>query len=208
MTRHLSLNSQSSSSMTKCLGGMRLCFSLSLQLYTGNAYSTLVGVVLMEIEISKNVSVYAAAKILKERESEIGGTILLLFQPAEEGGAGGKFMVEEGVMEGVLGIHGIHVWPHLDSGVISTRVSSNSKKKLNWIRIKPNTLGAPISIYHSPGLIAQLHQWCTVFENTWGFLSNSQKALVPKRHSWPFCNSTECATLLPTILLYTAWSLS
>ena len=29
-----------------------------------------------------------AAKLLKERESELGGTVLLVFQPAEEGGAG------------------------------------------------------------------------------------------------------------------------
>ena len=67
----------------------------------------------------------AAAKVLKARESKLPGTVLLLFQPAEEGGAGGKFMVDEGIMEGVLGVHGIHVWPHLPSGTISTRVSAN-----------------------------------------------------------------------------------
>ena len=63
--------------------------------------------------------------MLKARESKLPGTVLLLFQPAEEGGAGGKFMVDEGIMEGVLGVHGIHVWPHLPSGTISTRVSAN-----------------------------------------------------------------------------------
>ena len=40
-----------------------------------------------------------AAKILKSKENEINGTIKLLFQPAEEGGAGGKLMREEGVLE-------------------------------------------------------------------------------------------------------------
>lgn len=34
--------------------------------------------------------VYAAARLLKAREAELGGTVRLLFQPAEEGGAGGK----------------------------------------------------------------------------------------------------------------------
>ena len=34
--------------------------------------------------------VRAAAKLLKAREAQLGGTVLLIFQPAEEGGAGGK----------------------------------------------------------------------------------------------------------------------
>ena len=33
-----------------------------------------------------------AARLLKQRESEIKGTVKLLFQPAEEGGAGGRRM--------------------------------------------------------------------------------------------------------------------
>ena len=37
-----------------------------------------------------------AAKLLKERESELQGTVKLFFQPAEEGGAGGAMMVKEG----------------------------------------------------------------------------------------------------------------
>ena len=39
-----------------------------------------------------------AAAVLKRREAEIKGTIRLIWQPAEEGGAGGKRMVEEGVL--------------------------------------------------------------------------------------------------------------
>lgn len=37
-----------------------------------------------------------AAKLLKAREAELGGTVRLLFQPAEEGGAGGDLLVKEG----------------------------------------------------------------------------------------------------------------
>ncbi|CAL5224261.1 g6919 [Coccomyxa viridis] len=62
-----------------------------------------------------------AATLLKAREAELPGTVLLLFQPAEEGGAGGKRFVEEGTLEGVLGIHGIHVWPALPAGLITSR---------------------------------------------------------------------------------------
>lgn len=61
--------------------------------------------------------------MLKDREADLPGTVLLVFQPAEEGGAGGKRFVEEGALEGVAGIHGIHAWPSLPAGVIGTRVS-------------------------------------------------------------------------------------
>ena len=37
-----------------------------------------------------------AARILKEHEAELKGTVRLIFQPAEEGGAGGELMVQEG----------------------------------------------------------------------------------------------------------------
>ena len=66
----------------------------------------------------------AAAKYLKAHEAEVQGTVRLLFQPAEEGGAGAKFMVDEGTMEGVSAVFGIHVWPSAPSGTIQTRVKS------------------------------------------------------------------------------------
>ena len=64
-----------------------------------------------------------AAKLLKDKESEIKGTIKLLFQPAEEGGAGGKLMREEGALENpeVERIFGLHVWPQMPSGQIGSR---------------------------------------------------------------------------------------
>ena len=37
-----------------------------------------------------------AAKLLKQHEGELQGTVKLFFQPAEEGGAGGDVMVKEG----------------------------------------------------------------------------------------------------------------
>lgn len=70
------------------------------------------------------ILVRAAAILLKAREADLPGTVLLVFQPAEEGGAGGKRFVEEGALEGVSGIHGIHVWPNLPAGVIGSRVRS------------------------------------------------------------------------------------
>ncbi|MBT5582520.1 MAG: amidohydrolase [Phycisphaerae bacterium] len=52
--------------------------------------------------------------------------VSLLFQPAEEGGAGGKRMVEDGCLDGsVLGpplssIYGLHGWPALDLGLLAS----------------------------------------------------------------------------------------
>lgn len=65
-----------------------------------------------------------AAKILKERSDAGGlpeGTVRLLFQPAEEGGAGGRQMVKEGALEGVAGAFGMHVVPDLPTGALTTR---------------------------------------------------------------------------------------
>ena len=64
-----------------------------------------------------------AAKLLKEKEKQINGTVKLLFQPAEEGGAGGKLMREEGALKdpAVERIFGLHVWPQMPSGQIGSR---------------------------------------------------------------------------------------
>ena len=67
-----------------------------------------------------------AARLLKERESEIQGTVKLLFQPAEEGGAGGKLMTDEGALENpdVERIFGLHVWPELQTGAAGSRAGA------------------------------------------------------------------------------------
>ena len=59
-----------------------------------------------------------AARLLKQGEREIDGTIKLIFQPAEEGGAGGLRMRDQGILEDppVQRIFGLHVWPQLPQG--------------------------------------------------------------------------------------------
>ncbi len=51
------------------------------------------------------------------------GTAYLIFQPAEEGGGGGKVMVEEGLFERfpVDAVYAVHNWPGLPPGQISVR---------------------------------------------------------------------------------------
>lgn len=60
-----------------------------------------------------------AAKILKENQKDINGTIKLLFQPAEELAQGAKALIEDGCMENVDGVFGIHVWSDLDCGKVA-----------------------------------------------------------------------------------------
>ncbi|HCL80281.1 MAG TPA: amidohydrolase [Synergistaceae bacterium] len=64
-----------------------------------------------------------AAKILAEIKDELHGTIRLIFQPAEESGLrpGAKIMVEEGVLEGVDVISGLHIWAPEPAGKIVYR---------------------------------------------------------------------------------------
>jgi len=65
-----------------------------------------------------------AARLLKQREGDLKGTVVLLFQPAEESRGGAQDMIDEGALEGVSAISGIHVWPDTPSGTITTKVGT------------------------------------------------------------------------------------
>lgn len=56
------------------------------------------------------------AKTLAAHRDELGGTVKFIFQPAEELGAGGRYMVEEGALEGVDAVFALHTWPTLPVG--------------------------------------------------------------------------------------------
>ncbi|CAL9009853.1 unnamed protein product [Prunus brigantina] len=62
-----------------------------------------------------------AAKILKEHEKDLQGTVVLLFQPAEEGGAGAKKMIDGGALENVNAIFGLHVANHVPIAEVASR---------------------------------------------------------------------------------------
>jgi amidohydrolase len=61
-----------------------------------------------------------AARLLKAREAELPGVVKLIFQPAEEGGAGADRMCDEGVLRSpdVDQIFGLHVWPGATTGTV------------------------------------------------------------------------------------------
>jgi hippurate hydrolase len=63
-----------------------------------------------------------AAKYLAETRN-FSGTAIVIFQPAEEGGAGGKAMVGDGMMErfGIEEVYGMHNYPGLALGEFAIR---------------------------------------------------------------------------------------
>ncbi len=64
-----------------------------------------------------------AAKYLAETRN-FDGTVVVIFQPAEEGGGGGKEMVDDGMMDtfGIQEVYGMHNMPGMKVGEFSMRV--------------------------------------------------------------------------------------
>jgi len=63
------------------------------------------------------------AKLLYSMKDELPGRVRFIFQPAEEDGlrSGAGAMIEEGVLDGVDAIAGMHVWSHVPSGRVQWR---------------------------------------------------------------------------------------
>lgn len=63
-----------------------------------------------------------AAKYLSETRN-FDGTVVLIFQPAEEGGGGGREMCEDGMMArwNIQEVYGMHNWPGMEKGAFSIR---------------------------------------------------------------------------------------
>ncbi|CAN1311136.1 IAA-amino acid hydrolase ILR1-like 1 [Linum perenne] len=62
-----------------------------------------------------------AAKILHQMRDTLQGTVVLIFQPAEEKGLGAKDMIAEGALDNVEAIFGIHVAHVFPSGSVASR---------------------------------------------------------------------------------------
>jgi amidohydrolase len=60
-----------------------------------------------------------AAKVLAGRRDTLPCTVVFLFQPSEENPPGGApLMIEEGALEGVDSIFGLHLWQPLPTGLV------------------------------------------------------------------------------------------
>ena len=59
-----------------------------------------------------------AAKVLTQNGDSLDGTVRFIFQPAEEGAGGARYMIEDGCLDGVDEIYGIHVWNYQPVGEV------------------------------------------------------------------------------------------
>ena len=62
-----------------------------------------------------------AAMILSQLSEHIPGKMRFLFQPAEEIAQGAKWMVQDGAMEGVDAVYGVHVFPSIPARHVGIR---------------------------------------------------------------------------------------
>ena len=58
------------------------------------------------------------AKLLQQHRDRLRGTVKFIFQPAEENAAGGRFIVQEGLLDDVDAVFGLHCWPTLAVGTV------------------------------------------------------------------------------------------
>ena len=62
-----------------------------------------------------------AAEVLANNKKHISGTIKFIFQPAEEGYGGAQFMIDDGAIDDVDEIYGLHVWNYQKSGTVGIK---------------------------------------------------------------------------------------
>jgi amidohydrolase len=68
--------------------------------------------------------ILGATLSLNERKADLAGTLIVLFQPAEETGVGAKSVLESGVLENVSAIFGFHNDPSLPVGALGTKAGA------------------------------------------------------------------------------------
>jgi len=65
-----------------------------------------------------------AAEVLSKKKNIIKGEVHFIFQPAEEGYAGAKYMIADGAIDGIDEIYGMHVWNYQKSGTVGVKSGS------------------------------------------------------------------------------------
>ena len=61
------------------------------------------------------------AEALSKQAEKLNGTVKFLFQPAEEGQGGARYMIEDGALDGVDEAYGIHLWNYQKYGTLGVK---------------------------------------------------------------------------------------
>lgn len=62
-----------------------------------------------------------AATVLKQFQDSLNGNVRFIFQPAEEGDGGARYMIEDGCLDCVDEIYGIHLWNYQKYGEVGVK---------------------------------------------------------------------------------------
>ena len=62
-----------------------------------------------------------AATVLKQFQNQLNGNVRFIFQPAEEGDGGARYMIKDGCLESVDEIYGIHLWNYQPYGEVGVK---------------------------------------------------------------------------------------
>jgi amidohydrolase len=99
--------------------------ALPIQEETGATYSSKIDGVMHACGHDGHMAIgLGVAKVLRQIQDELPGSVVLLFQPAEEGEGGAQRMIEEGVLKEAYADYalGLHIW---------------NEKPLGWVGITP-----------------------------------------------------------------------
>lgn len=88
-----------------------------------------------------------AAKLLHQRKDKLKGTVKLIFQPAEEGGAGADYMIKEGALEDVDVIFGMHVDFRFPTGTIGSHPGP-TQAAVSFFAVKIEGIGGHAAFPH------------------------------------------------------------
>ena len=75
-----------------------------------------------------------ALQVLRHMTDDLHGEVRVVFQPSEENGRGAKMMIGAGVLDGVDGVYGAHIWSEIDAGKISVEPGPRMANT-DWFRI-------------------------------------------------------------------------
>jgi len=138
-----------------------------------------------------------AARLLKEREHELPGKVKLCFQPAEEGGAGGKRMCDEGVMVDpkVTKVFGLHVWPMIPTGCLTGRPGT-FLAATNGFEIKVTGKGGHAAMPHL--CIDPVVTAAKIVSSLQSLISREQDAIEPAVLSFTAVNGGSSFNVIPS----------